>query len=284
MQDEKVTIEDNIIEIEPETKIYRYIKVNRFFEMIRDGNISLVKPKTWPDKFENFISDAKLMNEKNMEYPFADIMNKFYALCWSKEKECEKMWENYAVIDNGVKIQTTTKKLLEVIYNKYENVEASYRCFIGKVDYISEEKIKEIRGNPNLKQYILECSGENMAKTLLIKRIHDFSYENEIRLLLNNLPPKQKQNQTIVPDIITDRNKNKPINYNLIRYKDESPDRKSFGIVPLELIESIVFAPKTPGNVFNENKKKLIDLGFDETKISKSELYKQFKITKEKEI
>ena len=58
MQDPKIPIENNIIprELELDTKIYRYIKVDRLFEMIMNKKLVLVNPRKWDDTFESILS------------------------------------------------------------------------------------------------------------------------------------------------------------------------------------------------------------------------------------
>ena len=212
-------------------------------------------------------------------------MNKFYGQCWTKTEECDGMWRNYVSLDAGVKIQTTAKKLKEVINNnnKYENSKLNYDCFFGEVKYDKYEKIERLFNDLFHSNSIYNILKDFLFKSLCVKR-NAFIYENEARLLAFECDVVEEQLPVIKPDKLNEQNKNDSFDHKLEEFNDDYNKIISFEINPIDLIDSIVFAPKTPENVFNENKKKLIDLGFDETKISKSELYKQFKITKEKEI
>jgi len=233
--------------IKPDTKIYRVISIERFFELIENKNLVLVKPKLWDDPFENFLSKT-VMTDSYGEQGIFNITNEFYGQCWTQKKECDGIWRNYASLQSGVKIQTTVEKLLNVIYDDSNNF-SMIHSFIGKVEYMSDKKIKDFLSHPNFLNWVTDTSGKNPAQTLLIKRA-EFSYEREVRVLYS-----------------TDTSLNK-----------NTEDIKKFVINPLEFIDSIVFAPKIDINLFNIYRDKLVDIGFDKKVVTKSDLYKPFQI------
>jgi hypothetical protein len=243
-------INNNILgNIKPDTKIYRVITLERFFELIKNNNLVLAKPKLWDDPFENLLSKTIIIDQQGFEIGF-NVSNDFYGQCWTQKKECDGIWRNYASLQNGVKIQTTVQKLLNIVYNKDDNF-SKINTFIGKVEYMSDKRIKDFLKNPNFLNWVLDSSVKNIAKTLLIKR-SEFRYEKEVRVLFAS---QQKEN------II-----------------NNTKDIKKFNLSPIDFIEGIVFAPKMDNNLFNIYQEQLIKSGFNKKIISKSELYKPFNI------
>ncbi len=166
------------------------------------------------------------------------------------EVEASFKWRNYASLRSGVRIQTTVKKLLEVIYDVNENM-SKLSSFIGKVIYKTDSEIKKSI-NDIIEQMLMDSSGKGIAKTLLIKR-EEFNYEEEVRVLFSD---KNKRDQNIV----------------------------SFTIDPLSLIDSVLFAPKTSEYLFRIFKQRLAKKGFPKVKVTKSKLYEPFSIEVEHDL
>jgi len=226
--------------------IYRFVTVDRFFEMIHCKKLVLVRPNKWEDPFEDFLSRTEFINKKGERTGFA-LTRDFFGNCWTLREECDGIWKNYASLTGGVRIQTIVKKLLEVIYDK-NNASSKMSSFIGKVEYKEEGDIKQFLKDDDFINWLTDTKGKNIAKTLLFKR-DEFTYEQEVRLL-----------------------------FSAEHNKFEKQDIIEFAIEPLNLIDSVLFAPKMSSHLYEIYKEQLIKEGFDKTKILKSQLYTPYKI------
>lgn len=241
----EIKSENNILnDLEPDAKIFRVLKVNPFRDLVTKKELVLVKPFKWEDPFENFLSKTEFINPERERLEF-NITDDFFGQCWTLNRESNGIWKNYASLGSGVKIQTTPRKLLGAISNK-DNKWAAISYFIGKVEYQSDEEIKNFLKTEFWDELEYDRT-RIVAKTLLIKR-SEFAYEKEVRLLYDDIEKKNED------DIMV------------------------FKIDPTNLIEEIVFAPKTSDAYFQQWKKRLVKLGFSERKIQRSSLYDPWKI------
>ena len=245
--DPDTRMKENILyDLGSDDTIYRFVTVDRFFEMIHSKKIVLVRPIKWEDPFEDFLSRTEFINKKGERTGFALTRN-FFSNCWTLRAECDGIWKNYASLTDGVRIQTTVRNLLEVIYDKNDGF-SKISSFIGKVKYQEDGDIKQFLEDDNFINWLTDTTGKNVAKTLLFKR-DEFTYEQEVRLLFSDEHNKF-ENQDII----------------------------KFAIEPLSLIDSVLFAPKMSGHLYELYKEKLIKEGFDKTTILKSQLYTPYKI------
>lgn len=154
----------NLSDIDLDTPIYRIISFERLFELFEINKNGLVKPEEWDDPFENFILKAKFKFDDgslvNIEF-----WNQYYAQCWTQHKASDAMWRIYSQTTKGVRIKTTIRKLassLAITNNEWCNS----RCFIGKVEYLSNARLMKfassaLKGLP---------TSQKFANTLLVKR------------------------------------------------------------------------------------------------------------------
>lgn len=241
---------ENILNgLDPDNVIYRVVSVESFFEMIEEKRLVLVRPWKWEDPFEDLLSRTIVTNKAGDRIRLA-VTGDFFGQCWTLKEESNGIWRNYASLTSGVRIQTTVKKLLEVIYDVNDDM-SKLSSFIGKVRYKTDSEIKRSI-NDIIEQMLMDSSGKGIAKTLLIKR-KEFDYEEEVRVLFSD---KNKRNQNIV----------------------------SFTIDPLSLIDSVLFAPKTSEYLFRIFEQTLAKGGFPQDKVTKSKLYEPFSIEVEHDL
>lgn len=159
-------------------KIYRVFSFERFLKVLINKNLTLVKPKLWDDPFENFVLKSYGVLSDGRKVHFDSMRESYYGQCWTLRKECDGLWRNYSPDSMGVKVRTTVAKLFDALYdigNPYHTL--SY--FIGKVEYVSDKKIKNVFSDPRM---ILTSDGKGIVKTLLLKR-RAFNYEKEVRII-----------------------------------------------------------------------------------------------------
>jgi hypothetical protein len=224
--------------LEPNTKIYRIMKIEHFYKMLLSKQLLFKKPILWDDPYENFISKEQLGFITDSSTPFYAELNMVYAQCWTYNKECDGMWRNYASIDAGVKIETTVQKLYDSISKNNTNF------YIGKVVYKSKNNILEFMENSEFINWLTSNNQQILAEIFCIKR-EEFSYENEVRAMILDFNSKE--------DILQ-------VDFN-----------------PLELIDKIEFAPKISKASFLENQCRLQSCyKINKEIVFKSDLYNPF--------
>ncbi|WP_126304467.1 DUF2971 domain-containing protein [Neisseria animaloris] len=163
-------------EDELDKKIYRIFPIDRFFEILEKKQLVLVKPKLWDDPFENLLLSSKFRMDDGEIVGFAS-RDSVYGQCWTWHRESDAMWRIYSQHKNGIRVQSTPRKLLLALHAEIGNF-ASIRGFIGKVRYQSTHDL--------LKSFmqidLFNTSGSGMAQSLLYKR-KAFSHEKEVRLI-----------------------------------------------------------------------------------------------------
>lgn len=157
------------------------------------------------------------------------------------------MWRIYSPKNNGARITTTPRKLLQSLFIDTGNQVNDYSCFLGKVDYYTTTKLQE-HLDKNALNWLIEPSGKGLTQSLLFKRI-PFKHENEVRLLINTKFKGERGE-------------------NLYRYRFN----------PLDVIDDIVFDPRIDYNEFQNYKAQLRQFHFTK-RIVKSKLYDMPKFT-----
>ena len=66
--------------------IYRIFPVNRFFEMIKEKKMAMVKPKLWDDPFENLLLSSRFQLDDGEIVNF-ESANSVYGQCWTEHRE-----------------------------------------------------------------------------------------------------------------------------------------------------------------------------------------------------
>ncbi|MBA3017755.1 MAG: DUF2971 domain-containing protein [Proteobacteria bacterium] len=227
----------NLSEKEKIKYIYRTISFSRLVELFETKQNTLLSPSLWDDPFENFILKAAF--DLNGEKVTFSIHEKCFGQCWSLKRESDAMWRIYSPDKSCVRIRTTVKNLAESLSANLKGHRIS--AFIGKVEYFTEKKLQV--HSKKIASDIMESTGINFAKTLLVKR-NSFEHENEVRLIY--LGDKSEKSNKI------------------FKYK----------VDPYHLITSVVIDPRAPDQLFNVYKHYLREkLGFNGL-IVKSKLYK----------
>jgi len=155
--------------------IYRIFPISRFIQVLTTNTLTLVKPKLWDDPFENaLLSSTFMMGEETTTFAAKDAV---YGQCWTLHRETDAMWRIYSHDKDGVRVNTTPRKLLTAM-KKHVGNDADVKCFIGKVQYAKKNDLTGIFANIDL----LKTDGTGIAKSLLVKRT-EFSHEREMRLI-----------------------------------------------------------------------------------------------------
>jgi hypothetical protein len=222
--------------------IFRFLSVERLFQIFKTHSNILVSPKLWEDPFENHIMstfiEQKTEDEKDICIGFRD---NFYGQCWTLTRESDAMWRIYSPERNGARITTTPRKLLKSLFIDTGNDTNDFSCFLGKVNYFTTTKLRE-HLDKNALDWLIEPSGKGLTQSLLFKRI-PFKHENEVRLLINT------------------------------KFKIEIGENLySYRFNPLDIVDDVVFDPRINIDEFHNHKAELRKLHFKK-RIVKSKLY-----------
>lgn len=246
-------IENNTIDIDQDQTVYRVLSYPRLLEVIRSNSLSLSRPSTWKDPYENFILNAIGELKDGTRVNLSDIRDSYYAQCWTEREECDGLWRNFKSKKTpSVRIKTKIKKLMNEFYD-ITNIFHSLSYFCGKVTYYPEKEIVELFDD-EIDFSVITGQSLFFEHGLLIKR-EQFSYENEIRLIF--------------------RKPNSPtIDLKKIKNKWDNSDYFNYSIDINNVIEEITIEPWVTDADFVTMEKEIYSLGYTGN-INKSNLYER---------
>lgn len=228
----------NLSDIDLDRPIYRVISFERLLEIFENNTNTLVKPGKWDDPFENFILKSKFQFDDGslVNIEFSD---QYYAQCWTLHKASDAMWRIYSSTSQGVRIKTTIRKLAFSLADG-ENECCNSRCFIGRVEYLS---------NPNLMKFANNAlrglpTSQKFANTLLVKR-PAFKHEREVRLIYFDSGEKNKSDvyaYKIDPNDLIDQIMIDP-RLSVTEYKELKERIKHETSFKGEIRRSLIYAP-----------------------------------------
>jgi hypothetical protein len=247
-------LKTNAIGIKESTKIYRIFPLEVFLEIIQSKKLALAKPSTWEDPNENFLLNAIIHIEGGCDIHQNSV---YYASCWTTQKECDGMWHRHGK-NIGVKVSTTVRKLFSYLYD-HNNPIPEMCYFIGKVDYLSDKKIKLFFEEASIGR-MRDDSYHQEIRSLLIKR-RAFKYESEVRLIFR-VPDTTKPYEQLPLFCKL----NNPWNFcdNLYKIK----------IDPNDIFNSVEFGPTIREEQYESLKAILKSIGYNR-EISRSKLFDQ---------
>ena len=186
LQANKRSMEDNVLDIDNlDQEIYRIFSIKRFIQLMCSKELVLVNPSKWDDPFENFFLQANAIDSNGQIVSLEELANSWYGQCWTCNKESDALWRIYSPKKDGIRVSTTIRKLFSSVWNEEDGF-SSLKYFIGKVSYHSRCSIESFMGDTSF--WSIATGGQNngFAKLLCIKR-PEFSHENEVRILINDV-------------------------------------------------------------------------------------------------
>ena len=216
--------------------VYRIMPIHRVLQALEEKQLVLVKPKKWDDPFENALLASAFETEEGETLTFS-AKDSVYGQCWTLHRETDAMWRIYSANKDGIRIASTPRKLLAAL-EKSCPAHPQIRCFIGRVTYLSKDKLLRKLGGINL----LRTDGSGIAESLLYKR-NEFAHEREMRLIYSG--EDGKCNSDIYP----------------------------FAIEPNEAFDRLTFDPRMDAELRNAYLLAFEEKGY-EGKVTTSTLYK----------
>ncbi len=215
----------NIKNKDLDREIYRIMPIHRLLEAFDIEKLTLVKPEMWDDPFENLLLKGTAKTSEGETLNFSPIRDAVYGQCWTLHKETDAMWRIYSQDQQGAKVKTTIRKLLDSLQSQSGNF-AKVHCFIGEVEYLTQKDLVSKLKSINL----LNTSGSGIAESLIYKR-KEFKHEKEVRLL----------------------------------YTENSERFHQFKIDPYELFDEIVFDPRINKHLFDSYQSSLKRKGYQKS-------------------
>lgn len=226
----------HLIDIEAdETPIYRLMEVHHLFELFENKQLVLVSPKLWDDPYEDFLNHCHGVDkrEPNVRISYHGHEKYLFGQCWTFNEDNDATWRIYSPNKNKVKVRTNIKNLHNCLNQINDEM---FKSYIGKVKYLSEEKIKNNISSAIQKNSI-HCS--SIVENFYLKKRETFKEENEIRLMVR-LHKEDKYSNATYQDAD---------NYDICKLPLEDP---------LGVIEEIVFDPRMPNSLVRAYKSHLI--------------------------
>ncbi|NQT27036.1 DUF2971 domain-containing protein [candidate division KSB1 bacterium] len=167
------------INYDPDQKIWRYIKLNRFLDMIKDNMVHFASANQFDDLFEGAVAVQAYDFPVDPRYSEMDYTERaFFALkrltkinCWHIEDyESAAMWQLYSDQGKGVAIVSTPRKI--------DNFLTSYKI---KPEYKDENLWG---GNVNYVNLLEEHLDVGMLERFYFKH-NAFSWEKEFRCVVS---------------------------------------------------------------------------------------------------
>lgn len=177
--------------------IYRIFPRERFLQALSENCLALVCPSMWDDPFEIVDSAISVHWTENgqMRRQIIQGLPSVFAQSWSATRESDALLRTYSKVrrgthsnlntcpdEEGVRVQTTPRKLLQAVLNATTST-GEISCFIGAVTYVSADKVLSYFSEAIYKDGLDALSlPKNRATGLLRKRVA-FSSEAEVRVM-----------------------------------------------------------------------------------------------------
>lgn len=201
-----------------------------------------MKPNLWDDPLENLLWKQKYSTLDGRIVEFKSLREGVFGQCWTFNDEKDFSWKVYAPGKNGLKLQTTIKKLHDEL-NK--NLVAGDEFFVKKVNYIDLRETIEAWNKSvfNREAFLV------FSKNMLFYKDLPFDHEREFRAIYI----AQSQDKQL-------------------------SDKLYFHVDPNKLIDKITIDSRLDSDRFDTISKILRDLGFT-GEIEQSKLYQLPKMT-----
>lgn len=240
-------------------ELYKIIDIKNLQYILADNKLYVDKVSSWEDPYENFFLKA---NHQSPKYDFsAEHWSPYiFGQSWSLKPESDAMWRIYSRPgkDNefvkskngwkenmrcftGVRLKTAADRLLDACYVDDSSMAL---LWMGKVLYADEQQIWS-----HLQQVIKDSSNYNdiFGQSYFYKR-KEFDHEEEFRMVYS----------------FSTEYRNEP---------QKCADRISFPINVPNFIDEFMLDPRIDSDSEEFLKKLLINMGVDQSKIVKSDLY-----------
>ena len=221
--------------------LYRIMPLKRVKELFESGELVFLKPESWKDPFENYLSKISFVDIDTKKHHISYLDN-VYGQCYSVAPETSLMWDAYTPNGDGVRIKLERDKL--ITYLKTQEKYPGDNFMFGKVTYKKYgDFMSKMKDDKELIK-LYKTQNKRLLEFFFEKR-YEYRDEREFRIMY-----------------------------------DANSDTQSYGallpikIPVLDLIDSVRFDPKMPEKECLELIEYFKGKGVDGRKIHRSLLYK----------
>lgn len=178
----------NLVEVDPDSAIYRITAARYFLNDIRDRCLTLtrINGKEWADPTENPLLVTPFKATGGEDLTLRSLTTNFFGSCWSaRPLGTEDDWDGFAHGEPGIRIQSTPRKLLSGFWLSGEDPLASLKYWIGKVIYQGLEEIDAHFEDPDWQKH-LDTTNAVLVRTVLRLRAN-WKNEQEVRFVFDRL-------------------------------------------------------------------------------------------------
>lgn len=224
---------------ESELQIYKYIPLKYLLVLLKEKKLIINPISSWEDPYENFLLKQKFIKPGELEgssfVTIEDLTKGFYGMSWTLLDESDSLWRIYSPNKLSVKISTTIADLAKMVVSEDDK----WDVWMNKVNYKTGDEITEWLSNlKSINDY--EPFVGKIGESFFIKR-KEFSAEDEYRVIIN--------------------------------YRGQWPQTICFPCNHSVFIHSYVIDPRVNTYEYEAIRATLKNLGVDEERISKSNLY-----------
>lgn len=161
--------------------IYRYLPLDRYYELVEKKQNTLVHLSHWEDPYEAFIFRAGITftSERGDTQSIYEIFKDVYGQSWTcNGEESDLLWRAMGKRGTLVRIQSSVRELAKLFCGMSEKS----RVQIAKVKYLSDKKFDEMLIRENLQKAVNEEDNSGKMDFFFFKR-QAFSQEDEIRVI-----------------------------------------------------------------------------------------------------
>lgn len=167
------------------TPIYRYLPVERYFELLERKVNSLSHITMWEDPYEGFIFRAAAETDSEQAMQIYDRFKYYYGQCWTLCKdESDLRWRASGARGTVVRIKTTVGKLCESLVKMTgRSSDPDAKVVLGKIKYevtgIFDDRLTEER-----LWHALNGAEHDRLELFFVKR-EEFKSEDEFRVIVH---------------------------------------------------------------------------------------------------
>lgn len=234
--------ENNVLNLGDVRSVWRVFNPEYLLHDIEQRRLTLVRPSSWDDPFENFLEKCRFKLPTGEPVDATPVLGRFFGQCWTMAPdETDATWRIYSPSKIGVRVRSSIVSLGTRLCDASDPL-AAVKYFVGSVSYVSYELL-DVSLRHAATAMLTGNGGRNLVQTLLIKR-REFEHEREVRLIFYDAE---------------DQFKGQPL--------------WSVAIEPDEVFEEAVFDPRMPAMDVVEWTRRFRAAGFHGP-ISQSTLYR----------
>lgn len=235
--------------INPDTYVYKYIRLEYLLSMLKSKKIRVEQVSTWEDPYENFFMKENFYTyasfyEKNVPVSTEEILKRLYGQSWTLKEESDAMWRIYSSKEGGiekkaVKVKVNVDSLFSLVYTDDHCMATTS---IGEIQYKTANEIEEWR-NSLIGEEQRSIDFPKLSEECLFLKRDSFQHEKEVRIIIYE-------------------DTGKPVK-----------DFLEFEIPDIGIFEEYTLDPRLDQSDIDSTIKLISDCGVEESKIIRSTLY-----------